>query len=857
MLLIASFSATAQGSDFQCTPTDLGLIPFAAPCGSATGFTTGASVTQSGTTIGATTDSISGVILSCHPGPPLHDVWYSFVASETHVQIQIQGIGATPLNNSYVAIYEALEGECAGLIPRQCSVGTGTHTMEFGPLTFGVRYYLQIASNTPPTGDGNFNITINSKAICADCSKNSVLNAYPLPVKAAYPPDTTVGFCYSVIGYNELYGNRLHGVVPQLGNGWDVTTLTPYSAADSADFLGQWKWFNNLNIGGTSGIVSGFFYDVGGDNDPRNNLGDNGTFTTVWTFCFTVKTKPASACTAGQRDLSIRFLNYGDGESGSLIAPYDCSADQDYVFDAHMDCCPKPWAVIPQAAGCNHTPDGSILAYAGFSLFGYQYTLYNSAGVAVASYNGPPGSTSPHTFGGLLEGNYYLLTSENTGGACVTAVNTFVPGPVDYDIKQVSFGCPGASVCSNTAAVVVNSGAVASISWSNGDSGFFADSLCTGWTYVTIVDTGVVACSITDSIYIVNLPAGSPYFSYGSFHYCTSDSVAVVTDFPTASGGTFQIMTQPAGMTASDINPSTGTLDLTGATFAGYVIVRYTGPPPCNYIAADTIYLDVSPPPPSASSFPNQNLCIGDVAASYSNPSSTNSVLWYSDTTLTTLINTQAPGTSYDYFGGAPQTVGGTYVFYLVDVNSTSPCKSKVLPVVITVYPNPVIDAGPSITVCPGYGVNLNCSGANSFVWSPGSNLDNPTAPSPIATLSTTTLFTVVGTDATSGCSSTDTVTVYVDENGNCDVITYNGFTPNGDSHNDYWHIDGISVDPKNDVRIFNRWGDKIWETVGYDNVSNRWEGKTMQGKDAPSGTYYFVLHFKGTPHSGYVELTR
>jgi gliding motility-associated-like protein len=167
-----------------------------------------------------------------------------------------------------------------------------------------------------------------------------------------------------------------------------------------------------------------------------------------------------------------------------------------------------------------------------------------------------------------------------------------------------------------------------------------------------------------------------------------------------------------------------------------------------------------------------------------------------------------------------------------------------------------VLDAGPPLTACPGFGVNLNCSGANSFIWSPPGSLDDPTAPSPVATLSTTTLFTVIGTDMTSGCSSTDTVTVFVSENGNCDVIVYTGFTPNEDGHNDYWHIDGISVDPKNQVKIFNRWGDKIWETVGYDNTRNRWEGTSPKGK-APAGTYFYVIHFKGSVHKGYIELTR
>lgn len=856
-----SKKSEAQGSDFQCTPTDLGFLPFASPpCSSSSGFSFGSFVSQTGTTLGATNDSLSGFIMSCYSGTPLHDVWYSFTATETHVEIQIQGITASPIQDSYVGLYESVTGECVGLIPRECSIGSGTgiHNMQFGPLTLGVKYYLQIASGLGSSvGDGNFNFTIRSKSICSDCSKNSVLSTYPLPVNAAYPPDTTVGFCYSVIGYNGLFGNGFHGMVPLFGSGWDATSLTIYDAPDSADFAGQWKWFSNINIGGTSGIVSGFFYDIGGDNDPTNNLGDHGTFATIWTFCFTIKTQTAVNCNSGLNDLSIRFLNYADGESGSLVSTFDCSGDEDYVFDAHLECCPKPFGIFSQAAGCNSTPDGSITVYAGFSIFGHDYFLYDSDGNLVATHTSAGASVSPYTFNGLYEGNYYLYFNENTAGACQTAYNVYVPGPVVYDVQQTVYGCPSGPVCSNSAEVIINTGLVSNVFWSNGETGLIADSLCAGWNYVTIVDTGSVACFIYDSVFITNLPNASPFFDMDQTNYCTADSFAVVTDFPVAGGGVFSLTTQPAGMSAGDINPSTGTVDISGATFAGYIIVKYTSPPPCSNIHLDTMYINVSPPPPLTSLFPSQNLCVGELANPYLN-SSTFNVQWYSDTALSTLVTSHGIGTTFDFFGGIPITTPGVYSFFLVNESSTSPCKSAPIPVTVNVFPNPVIDAGPPLTVCPGFGTNLLCVGGNTYAWTPSSVLNNPNISNPIATLNATTLFTVIATDATSGCSSTDTVTVFVDENGQCDIVYYNGFTPNGDSHNDYWHIDGISVDPKNKVFIFNRWGDKVWETVGYDNASNRWEGKPSRGNNyVPDGTYFFIISFQDKTYKGYIEVTK
>ena len=45
-----------------------------------------------------------------------------------------------------------------------------------------------------------------------------------------------------------------------------------------------------------------------------------------------------------------------------------------------------------------------------------------------------------------------------------------------------------------------------------------------------------------------------------------------------------------------------------------------------------------------------------------------------------------------------------------------------------------------------------------------------------------------------------------------------------------------------NRLRIFNRWGDVIFEKEGYDNRTGVFEGKSNIGgeNDLPSGTYYY-----------------
>jgi gliding motility-associated-like protein len=63
-------------------------------------------------------------------------------------------------------------------------------------------------------------------------------------------------------------------------------------------------------------------------------------------------------------------------------------------------------------------------------------------------------------------------------------------------------------------------------------------------------------------------------------------------------------------------------------------------------------------------------------------------------------------------------------------------------------------------------------------------------------------------------------------------------FTPNGDGHNDYWHIPFIEQLGRVDVKVFNRHGMLVFEKRGYDNL---WDG-TSNGRPLPEGSYYYII---------------
>jgi len=89
-----------------------------------------------------------------------------------------------------------------------------------------------------------------------------------------------------------------------------------------------------------------------------------------------------------------------------------------------------------------------------------------------------------------------------------------------------------------------------------------------------------------------------------------------------------------------------------------------------------------------------------------------------------------------------------------------------------------------------------------------------------------------------------DTAWVYitVDEVVDEQDKPVNGFSPNGDGVNDGWYVKEAEEFPVNELVIFNRWGDDVWRTKDYHNLSNFFSGHNMEGENLADGTYYYIL---------------
>ena len=107
------------------------------------------------------------------------------------------------------------------------------------------------------------------------------------------------------------------------------------------------------------------------------------------------------------------------------------------------------------------------------------------------------------------------------------------------------------------------------------------------------------------------------------------------------------------------------------------------------------------------------------------------------------------------------------------------------------------------------------------------------------------TMYAVKGT-----CIDTTEKTVMVDIPSEINIP--NVFTPNGDNSNDEFFIKATNMESIS-LTIIDRWGHLVYQvTSAKGNVL--WDGKTVAGKDAAEGVYYYVLKAKGLDRTEFEE---
>jgi gliding motility-associated-like protein len=202
---------------------------------------------------------------------------------------------------------------------------------------------------------------------------------------------------------------------------------------------------------------------------------------------------------------------------------------------------------------------------------------------------------------------------------------------------------------------------------------------------------------------------------------------------------------------------------------------------------------------------------------------------------------------SWDFGNGTGNTAppinhiyntAGTYTISLV-VADAAGCSSLPATQTLNINPTPAVNAGPDKYIKSGGSATLDATINNpanyNFLWTPSFYLDNPAILNPVSTPDSTITYTIQAIDKSTNCIGTDNVII----SPVYELFIPSAFTPNNDGKNDKWIIPGLAIYPEARVMVFNRWGEKIFETKSYQN--NPWSG-IYKGIMQPHDVYVYII---------------
>ncbi len=151
------------------------------------------------------------------------------------------------------------------------------------------------------------------------------------------------------------------------------------------------------------------------------------------------------------------------------------------------------------------------------------------------------------------------------------------------------------------------------------------------------------------------------------------------------------------------------------------------------------------------------------------------------------------------------------------------------------VHPTAVIYLPDSVTIYPPETYQItpqtNCV---SFIWSPPSGLNDAYISNPAASPVISTKY-VVEASTEWGCKTKDSIEIYVDDGSL--IALPNAFAP-GTAPNNEFKIINRGIASLNYFRIFNRWGNLVFETT---DIDKGWDGE-YHGSPQPTGVFVYQV---------------
>lgn len=449
------------------------------------------------------------------------------------------------------------------------------------------------------------------------------------------------------------------------------------------------------------------------------------------------------------------------------------------------------YASVLSSVSCGGAANGSAYAYSYPGNGTYNYTWSN-------------GNTQQYAYN-LSAGSYTVtVTDVNTNCSSIATVIISQSTFYAYAYLNSDAGC-GAS--NGSAYAYGSSGNVTyNYTWSNGNTQQYAYNLSAGSYTVTVTDVSS-NCSSTSNVYIKQLSL-SALASSISDDICGLSNGSATVNVTGGSGN--EVYTWSNGGTQQSVyNLSSGYYTVTVSNQSNS----------CTTTSVVWIYAVNSIYPYAGTS---QQICEGS-SVQLQSGGGTN----YSWSPTSGLDNPLIAN---------PIATPLITTLYTVTI-STGNC-IETATVAIQVNPLPQIIVSSDTTITKGKSIQLMSSGGIYYLWTPYDGLSDPGIANPIANPTGTTTYTVVVTDQYN-CSSTKTLTIFVDEIVCGEIYVPTAFSPNNDGYNDILFVRGKCIKTFF-FAVFNRWGEKVFET---DNVSVGWNGKY---RDQPCSndnyTYYLFV---------------
>lgn len=355
------------------------------------------------------------------------------------------------------------------------------------------------------------------------------------------------------------------------------------------------------------------------------------------------------------------------------------------------------------------------------------------------------------------------------------------------------------------------------------------------WTYDGLTST------LTSPAHTINTPGTYPIIlkvtnGWGCVGIATGDIIIDPPPIVTASPDTIVCVGDPA-------------------TLFGYGALTYTWDPPSTLSCTACNPTNATPTVVTTYTVTgaDKNGCIDTATVTVGLRTHTDSRAW-GDTAVCQGVSVQlfdTGGTTYLWIPSAglnnptiynPIATPNFTTLYTV-VAKLAGCIADTNTVLVTIYPIPSVDAGPDQRLVAGSTAQLNATGTDiaSYMWSPSETLSCIDCPNPVASM---TVMTTYNVDVVSphGCRSSDSVTIklFCD---NSQIFIPNAFTPNGDGQNDVFYPRGIGVKVIRTFRIYNRWGELLFEREGINlnDVASAWDG-TYKGDIPHPDVYVYIM---------------